>query len=74
MSNANINPYVYNGQRKINVNDENFMPRPNVLEAMKSIELKNSEGSDRIPKRIILYAAEILGEPFTVLMNKIYEK
>ena len=73
-SNANINPNVYYGQIKINFNDENFMTRPNVLETMISIKLKNSEGSDRIPKRIILYAAEILGEPLTVLMNKIYEK
>ena len=72
ISNANINQSVYNGITKIRVNEENFMTLHNVTKAMKEIKLKNSEGCDRIPQRILLDGIEILAGPMTTLFNKIY--
>ena len=43
----------------------------NVTKAMKEIKLKNSEGCDRIPQRILLDGIEILAGPMTTLFNKI---
>ena len=51
---ATVCPQVYNGSPKIEVDDVNFMPMENVLRSMKEIKLKNSEGWDRIPQRIII--------------------
>ena len=44
---------VYNGKRKVNTNDKNFMTRDNIIKAIKSIKIKNCEGYDRIPQRIL---------------------
>ena len=48
------------------------MTTENVIKAMKEIKLKNAEGCDRIPQRILLDGIEILSGPLSVLFNKIY--
>ena len=40
---SQINNNVYNGTRKVNVNDENFMNETNVKDAIVSIKIKNCE-------------------------------
>ena len=49
------------------------MTEPDVLLAVKSLSLKNCEGHDRIPTRILIDAIEILKNPLSVLFNRIYE-
>jgi hypothetical protein len=39
-----------------------------------NLKLKNSEGYDRIPQRILVEGVEFLAAPITGLMNMIYEK
>ena len=43
-----------------------------IRSVMESIKIKNSEGFDRIPQRIIKEGLENLLEPFTQLFKKIY--
>ena len=65
---------VYNGARKVNVLNKNFMDRNSVRECIQSLKIKNSEGWDRIPQRVLVDGIEVLLEPFTVLMNMIYNQ
>ena len=67
-----IDQNVYNGSRKINEQDKNFMTRENIRNAISTLKLKNSEGFDRIPQRILIDGMQLLIEPFTVLFNQIY--
>ena len=53
-SNVKISNVVYTGVRKIQSNEKNFMKRENILETVKLITIKNSEGHDGIPQRIFL--------------------
>ena len=69
-----IDQGVYNGQTLANINDENFMTEENVLKVMKGLKMKNCEGVDRIPLRVLNEGAEILYKPMTVLMKLIYDE
>ena len=69
-----LNPEVYNGVPKINCNNDFFMSRSEVETCLKSIKLKNSEGYDRIPQRILADGALILLTPLTKLFNLIYHQ
>ena len=73
VSETEINDNVYNGTRKLNEQDKNFMTDVNIINAIKSLKLKNSEGYDRIPQRIILDGLSILTKPFSNLFNLIYK-
>ena len=64
---------VYNGRSKVNSNDKNFMTRENVIKAIRSIKIKNCEGYDRIPQRILTEGINYLIEPMHKLFNLIYE-
>ena len=72
VSEISIDQNVYNGSRKINEQDKNFMTRENIRNAISTLKLKNSEGFDRIPQRILIDGMQLLIEPFTVLFNQIY--
>ena len=62
--NTIVNVNIYNGMRKLSQIDEfNFMNEPNVRKAMESLKLKNAEGHDRIPQRLLIDGAEILNKP-----------
>ena len=52
----------------------NFMTPSNVLKAMKEIKLKNSEGEDRIPQRILVDGMNQLIGPMSTLFEKIYNQ
>ena len=70
--NARITDTVYNGQRKLPETDNfNFKSELNVRSAMESLKLKNAEGFDRIPQRILIDGAELLNKPMTMLMSMI---
>ena len=67
-----IDNSVYNGVRKVTVEDKNFMTGFNIRNAILSLKLKNSEGYDRIPQRILLDGVSQLTEPFLKLFTLIY--
>ena len=69
---VNISPEVYNGKLKVNCDPSFFMSGNDILECLKSIKIKNCEGYDRIPQRILVDGAETLIKPLTGLFNRIY--
>ena len=69
---SQINYNVYNGTRKVFSNDNNFMSESNVIDAIMSLKIKNCEGYDRIPQRILIDGIRYLSKPFTNLFNEIY--
>ena len=65
---------VYNGFRKIEAENKMFMTKKDILECMKSLKCKNSEGFDRIPQRVLVDGVEHLINPFTELFALIYKE
>ena len=64
-STTSIDNNVYNGSKKINEQNKNFMSEVNIRKSILSLKLKNSEGYDRIPQRILIDGMTILLKPFT---------
>ena len=48
------------------------MSESNVIEAILSLKIKNGEGYDRIPQRILIDGIRYLSKPFSTLFNEIY--
>ena len=46
---CNVDPNVYNGERILNSNNENFMTEINIMQILTTLKIKNCEGFDRIP-------------------------
>ena len=74
VSETEINDNVYNGTRKLNEQDKNFMTDVNIINAIKSLKLKNSEGYDRIPQRILVDGGVQLIKPLAKLFALIYSE
>ena len=72
VSNAVIDSTIYNGKKKINGNSTMFMNKEAIVECLKSIKIKNTEGFDRIPQRILVDGSENLIDPLTELFGLIY--
>ena len=71
---AEINPGIYNGKNKIIGTPEFFMSTKDIHECLKSIKIKNCEGYDRIPQRILVDGANLLLKPLTGLFSRIYNQ
>ena len=56
---------------QVNVN-KMFMDEDSVRECIATIKLKNTEGFDRIPQRILVDGASVLTKPMCELFSKIY--
>ena len=69
-----IDNTVYNGMRIIHSDNEFFMTKLNILKIMKNLKIKNCEGFDRIPLRILNEGAERLVHPLADLFKLIYEQ
>ena len=67
-----VNPDVYNGIRKMNGDDSMFMTRDNIIECISGLKIKNTEGYDRIPQRILVDGRDSLIDPLTELFRLIY--
>ena len=67
-----VDPGVYNGRQKIIATDEMFMTGDKILESIKGLKLKNTEGYDRIPQRIIIDGGMVLCRPLENLFRLIY--
>ena len=70
---SRINNNVYNGRRKVNANDEHFMNELDIKNAILSVKIKNCEGYDRIPQRILVDGFQFLSKPLIVLFDEIYK-
>ena len=73
VNDTKIEDNVYNGRRKLFVNNEDFMLPSKVLYAAKSLKIKNRKGHDIIPQRILIDGIQYLLDPFSSIFNKIYK-
>ena len=71
---SNIDPHIYDGKRKINAESKFFMTESDIKSCIKTIKIKNCEGIDRIPQRILVDGADHLVAPLSYLFKLIYEK
>ena len=69
-----INPLVHNGHQKINIVDNDIIPITDIIECVKSLKIKNCEGYDRIPQRILSEGIEYLIKPLTGLFKLIVQQ
>jgi hypothetical protein len=72
ISTTQISNTVYNGKRKVDYENSFFMTDTDILESLRSIKIKNCEGFDRIPQRVLVDGAQVLVVPLKVLFQKIY--
>jgi hypothetical protein len=63
---------VYNGKRKVVTEELNFMTELDIKECILSLKIKNSEGVDRLPQRILIDGINVLLCPLTGLFDLIY--
>ena len=70
----NIEEGVYNGVKKVNPENKMFMDRNSIRDCITSIKLKNTEGFDRIPQRILVDGVDQLLDSFVGLFNRIYNQ
>ena len=67
-----VDPNVYNGVNKMVAGDEMFMSISEVKSCIKSIKIKNCEGYDRIPQRVLIEGIEHLLKPLSKLFTLVY--
>ena len=63
MESTHINPQVHNGTQKIFNLESQPLTETDLLECINSLKIKNCEGYDRIPQRILSEGAMYLIEP-----------
>ena len=66
-----VDPAVYNGKKKLDAGNHMFMTTNDVKKCLESIKLKNTEGYDRIPQRVLVDGMEHLLCPFAKLFEHI---
>ena len=74
MESTQFDNEVYNGVRKIVANNKMFMYRIDIINSIKNVKLKNCEGYDRIPQRVLVDGCEHLLDPVTKLVKLIYNE
>ena len=57
ISETRISNNAYNGKKKVDHPNSFFMTESDILECLKNIKIKNCEGFDRIPQRILVDGA-----------------
>ncbi len=67
-----IDPNIYNGRSKIQSLDCFFMGEEAILDCVKTLKVKNCEGYDRLPQRVLKDGIDYLIYPFTFLFKSIY--
>ena len=73
VSTCEVDNEVYNGTRKVNCPSTNFVSTQNVSDILRSMKIKNCEGYDRIPQRILNEGSDSLLIPITHLFKLVYE-
>ena len=67
-----MDPNVYNGKNKMNLGNKIFITEGKVSRCIKCLKINNSEGQDRIPKRILVDGINQILILITTKMNKVY--
>ena len=74
VSNVSVDDSVYNGIRRVRAVEKNFMREEDVLECVLDLKIKNTEGMDRIPQRVLVDGISVLLRPLTGLFERIYKQ
>ena len=72
LSSTNVNQSIHNGSRKIYATDSMFMTWTRIKECINELKLKNTEGYDQIPQRILIDGCNSLIDPLFKLFELIY--
>ena len=67
-----VDENVYNGIKKIDAQCEMFMTRENIRKCFSEMKIKNTEGYDRIPQRVLVDGLDQLLDPLSNLFEMIY--
>ena len=67
-----VDPGVYSGTQKTPAADVMFMTSIKIAECIDGLKLKNTEGFDRIPQRVLIDGRGFLMGPLTKLFKMIY--
>ena len=54
-----IDDQTYNGKKKVQTENKMFMDLNSIVECVKTLHIKNSEGYDRIPRRVLVDGIEV---------------
>ena len=71
-STTQISNTVYNGKKKVDHPNSFFMTEKDILDCLCKIKIKNCEGFDRIPQRVLVDGAPILIHPLRELFQRVY--
>ena len=71
-STTQISNTVYNGKKKLDHPNSFFMTEKDILDCLCKIKIKNCEGFDRIPQRVLVHGAPILIHPLRELFQRVY--
>ena len=63
---------VYNGRQKIHAANWMFMTGGRIVECIKNLKIKNTEGFNRIPQRIIIDGLDSLIKPLLKMFELVY--
>ena len=74
INSTEVDDGVYNGSNKAKSEVKFFMDPLSVKECMQSLKVKNTEGYDRIPQRVLVDGVDVLVDPFSKLFDKIYHE
>ena len=69
-----IDDQIYNGKKKVQTENKMFMDLSSIIECVKSLKIKNSEGYDRIPQRVLVDGIEVLSSAFEGLFSRVYNQ
>ena len=69
-----VDQNVYNGRRKLTAVIQMFMSMNNIETCMKAIKVKNCEGYDRIPQRVLVDGMMNLLNPLSKHFKSIYSE
>ena len=72
VNDTNVDYDVHNGFRKIFANCSMFMGELDIIESIKGLKMKNNEGYDRIPQRVLIDGMDVLIRPLTKLFSMVY--
>ena len=72
VGNTAVDDAVYNGRKIVTASNQMFMDRNSIRECVSTLKLKNCEGFDRIPQRILVDGIDELIEPLTHLFELVY--
>ena len=74
LAQTSLDENVYNGYRKVNSESKFFMTYEMVGECISSLKIKNTEGYDRIPQRVLVDGIDELTRPLSIIFKKIYHE